>query len=748
MKKGNFAPKLLGLGVISAAVLAACGGGGSSSALAPASTSVSGVASKGIISGALVTAYCTAASGPSAVLGTATTGADGSYTITYTGSCSTPVHLVMTIPASGAQMFDEVTGQNSAVQAGALTLNSFLSSSASTNQAQITPFTDMAAAVISNAIAASGASALNSSTVGAAITAVQQQLFPSNPNLYYVKPVTPASAAAATGTTAVQQKQLSALLTSIAARAHKDHGGDFESAMQELETSIKASTQITTISGNVVANVAVPAGVSSPTAIMNQAISDAQSIPISDAEAARQIQDDSSGLVPTTPVSGTISAPTPGLTAAKNLIDSLRTNLKQLSNSSNTGFLNTQIASLKPDFKGVGHTASGVIDFMRVSGLASGAFGYLQQNPNTTLPYTVYGKGGTSCTYATGTGMTCTWGYGVNPTTGMPYFHTTVFTVTSPTSTSTYPQTYTLKWTDNSSFTGTQTKTLVDAAGDKTFMVSGDVGQLDGNSDHTTLNLAGKETVNATTGNIEDAIDTAVSGVNNTVVNKDANSNALFTVTMNSGNYVFFPGSATALSYPVSGSFNIKAVSSIPTATNNYEFDGTLNLPKFSADLSGTSYFPDISFTGSITNLTDSTVGKFMTGTLTETPDLSKFNTSQPTGPSNYKMETIAFNGSLTAPISGAAAAYKISNFIEYLNHGAFDQTDISLTYTDPSGVAISVTITKSPTGAGELKATGNGITLDDKIGTGGTISDSTTQYGTVSGNQVNYTDGTFESLN
>lgn len=92
------------------ALLSACGGGGGSSSSAPNSTTAAGVASKGPISKAKVTAYPVDSAG---VVGTSkiaegVTNSDGSYSLPL-GSYVGCVDLVMTV-AADTQMADEATG--------------------------------------------------------------------------------------------------------------------------------------------------------------------------------------------------------------------------------------------------------------------------------------------------------------------------------------------------------------------------------------------------------------------------------------------------------------------------------------------------------------------------------------------------------------------------------------------------------------------------------------------------------------
>jgi hypothetical protein len=123
------------------AVLQGCGGGGGSSstpsATSPATSSVSGVASKGLLSGATVTAYALSVSGvKGAALGSATTDATGAYSISlgsYTGA--------ILIEASGGSYKDEATG---ATTVNTALLKAAVANASGSVKAAVTPLTTIA----------------------------------------------------------------------------------------------------------------------------------------------------------------------------------------------------------------------------------------------------------------------------------------------------------------------------------------------------------------------------------------------------------------------------------------------------------------------------------------------------------------------------------------------------------------------------------------------------------------------------
>ena len=141
--------------VLTSALLSACGGGGgSSSDPAPtptpaATTTVSGVATKGLLQSALVTAYKVNADGSrGAAITSKETDATGGYTLdlgTYTG----PVVLEVTVVAGKTTTADEATGQSQSLPADFKLRSSLVVTAPATGNTQIqsasiTPYTELA----------------------------------------------------------------------------------------------------------------------------------------------------------------------------------------------------------------------------------------------------------------------------------------------------------------------------------------------------------------------------------------------------------------------------------------------------------------------------------------------------------------------------------------------------------------------------------------------------------------------------
>lgn len=130
--------------------LAACGGGGgsSTSGSTPSTVSVAGIASKGLLRNAVVTAYAVTNGIKGAALGSTTTDADGRYTLTGLPSGAL-VLLEVTPKADGSTtMLDEATDVVVPLPGGSdFKLRTAVNLEGSETSAQITPFTHMAVAL-------------------------------------------------------------------------------------------------------------------------------------------------------------------------------------------------------------------------------------------------------------------------------------------------------------------------------------------------------------------------------------------------------------------------------------------------------------------------------------------------------------------------------------------------------------------------------------------------------------------------
>jgi len=223
----------IGLSALATLVLAGCGGGGASSNGGVAATQVSGVAAKGIIKYAVVTAYELDTHGNIVrTVGNSETDATGKYSLTigssYTGG---PIKLVLTPKSDGSTLMvcdvaagcgtDPVTN-NTVVFGGdvhlppAFALAAYQPSVSLTNAtvtSQITPYTNMVAANVQSAVQA-GAT-LNNDLVSIATSKISTLV---GVNISTTEPVdiTNASAVAAASANSLQYGAFNAAIGDIA----------------------------------------------------------------------------------------------------------------------------------------------------------------------------------------------------------------------------------------------------------------------------------------------------------------------------------------------------------------------------------------------------------------------------------------------------------------------------------------------------------------------------------------------------
>lgn len=730
-----------------ATLLTACGGGGGSAATSSlGSSALTGIASKGIISGATVTAYCGGSkANPQVVMGTATTDANGNYSITPSSTCSLPVEVVVK-PKAGATMLDEATGVTVPLPSN-FTMSAYIANPGTTSTANITPFTNMAASVINNS-----STTPNATNVGAAINAVIASALGGDDQLYNAKPLTPA--AAANGT--VEEKKLSALLTAISAHANSlvitsasgatDTATATLLALQELDTAAQSTISIGS-NGSATINAVAPG--SAPADILNHDVSDAQSTTYDPNTEAESIA--ASAPVLTAPPAGTITATSPGIAAAKTLFTNLRTNLVLLSNSTKTGFVDTEVSAMRTGgFQGLGRTVNGVEAFVTAASHAS----YLLQNASS-LAYTngvayYSSKGGDVCSIAqvSPNQVSCNWGGMFNATTGVFAIHQTTFT---PVSTG-------LNWSDQlqtsslstgasptptgSVYTGTATSSGNINASNLVLGFNGTVAGMDLTATSSKINnLTGTESTSGTN---------TILALTGNMVNLDSTNTSQLTLSFGNGSQlVGTTPTSTAASQPVSANIVVNAVSPA------YSFNGTLAMTNFVHDLSGTYSEPgSITFTGSITDATNP-ASPFITGTLKETTNLAAntatgylgYNRQLNISASNYPQHTFDFAGSLVNFTVTPNMTYTVNLTVD---ETMWAQRGIAFTYTDPSNNTVQ--ISQNGTTPTTLTATSNGVTVVYTKGSGGAVYSGdptvpTNQIGVISPKVVNFDDGSVISL-
>jgi len=142
-----------------ALILTGCGGGGGGDR-----STISGLASKGPISGGTVTVFALNADGSKGNLGTATTGADGSYSVnigSYTGN--------VLVEVTGGTYTDEATG-NEVIRADTDKFHAARSGVSENVKVAVTPLTEIAYQLVGPKLTIDQANSLVSSMAGFSIT--------------------------------------------------------------------------------------------------------------------------------------------------------------------------------------------------------------------------------------------------------------------------------------------------------------------------------------------------------------------------------------------------------------------------------------------------------------------------------------------------------------------------------------------------------------------------------------------------
>lgn len=234
--------------MLSAGLLAACGGGGGDGSTTPnppvndsASVSLSGIAAKGLMANADVTAHAINADGTiaTAALATTTTDAQGHYSLSFSATKGQPYVIKVTANANTTHL-DEVSGVAQPLPVG-FTMRALLppvTTDTVTTSATVTPFSEMAVAA-----AAQATGGITAANAAQATTTVSQLLG------FEPTSVVPTSVNDADAT--VDQQKLALMLTAVSQLAASDAlGCDSGSAGDKTQCVVEAladAASITTI---------------------------------------------------------------------------------------------------------------------------------------------------------------------------------------------------------------------------------------------------------------------------------------------------------------------------------------------------------------------------------------------------------------------------------------------------------------------------------------------------------------------
>lgn len=351
---------IINVGALLLISLAGCGGGGNASSGSSGGTStppinttstLTGVAAKGLLIGANVNIYCGNASGAS--LWSGTTGVNGNYSASWAAACSQPL-LVSLTTSSTTIMISDITGLSVPVPAN-FTLRAYVSAPSTTIAQNVTPFTDMAATITDKL---SGTSAPTASQVSNAISAIVNTVLNGQQAVYNATPVMPSQL---TSSSPASAQELSALLTALMEQANVLGGVD--KLMTAINTQLAQEITISA-SGTVNYNNNIGTPANDPIALIQTGLT----LAAHDVKVTNPIVQT---LVTSTSLVGNncttsgcvVTGVTDPIPAATALLNSVRTELTTDfstlgANTNKTGFLQTQFAAMQQDANNITTSSS------------------------------------------------------------------------------------------------------------------------------------------------------------------------------------------------------------------------------------------------------------------------------------------------------------------------------------------------------------------------------------------------------
>lgn len=372
---------VLRLSVLASAIalVAACGGGGGGGGT-PAATggAISGVAAKGFLKKAKVTAYCGNSELAADLLITGVTGTAGEYSLTWTTTCTKPLLLVVEL-GTGTTMTDEATGTDVTPPTG-FKLRALVADPSTTKIKHITPFTDMAVAI------AGTSATLTKTAVSNAERAIVNTVLGGDIGAYDAEPLAPTVVAMATAS--VDEKKLATLLTAISAFAQDDatcklnttDGDKIKCATDAFAAQAMATVTAVSDTGYTVATTVPTDTPASMLAATLTKITNGTITGVTATDLSPDITSDTSGSatlltaaedkVTTAAASagGTVTVDAgsaSGIQAASDLFNSLKTDLLALSNGNGDGYLDQKLSAAQTDWSTNGQaSAKSFLDYM------------------------------------------------------------------------------------------------------------------------------------------------------------------------------------------------------------------------------------------------------------------------------------------------------------------------------------------------------------------------------------------------
>jgi len=362
-------------------LLTGCGGsgggvssspiGGTAAPTGTAGGTLSGIAAKGLLANAVVTAFCGNSEAAADQLATGATDATGKYNLAWTAACAKPVLLVVTAGAN-TTMADEATGTNVTLPAG-FKLRALVADPSITAIKNITPLTNMAVAVAGTSATLSKVAASN------AEAAIISTVLGGDIGAYQATPLQPTDAAMATAS--ADERKLATVLTAVSAFAQDGStaaacgglaggtGARIQCAINALATQAAATVTTVSDAGYTVAT-SVPAN--TPATMLAGALAKitlgtsssiitaagpqklASTVTADSAGSGALLASGNASIAAAAGAGGVVAITTAsGIQAARDLFTSLKNDLLAISNGSSSGYLDQKVSAMSADFANI-----------------------------------------------------------------------------------------------------------------------------------------------------------------------------------------------------------------------------------------------------------------------------------------------------------------------------------------------------------------------------------------------------------
>lgn len=723
--------------------LAACGGGGSSSdAVVSTTSTLEGVAAKGLIKNGVVKVYSYSADGtksanPIATTRTSTT--DGSYSVSLGSNIG--LFTVEVSADASTTMADEVSGSDIPMPT-TMTLRSLVQLDSATSTAvkgYVTPFTDMLVNAAANATG--GLTAANAASAQTGVTT----MLGFNP--LTTKPLMANSAAAATATDASEKLQ-SVTLAALSKLANDSSNslGCAGTVSEKIACVVTATTGSAALKDG---NLSIPLAAQIAVRTASEAV---VANPALNKTALTTLDGQTTFTQAAVPTTSTVVAP---IAAAKALFASLRSNINAWSDAVKGGALNIRADAMKADFDAaIAPLDKDLADWILISERGVVFYKNYADNGNTggsRQPVLRNGiEIGKCFLYADAADtMEVTSGVAANnvfcrlnksPVAGTTDLFTKTIVLT-PSNSSNTSFSYIAK-ARMETVLGVKTTIGEAGAGTVAYTKSGNtltgaaiVGDMPARTDSLGVKITDKETWNVSyvrTPEADSVVKYALSGE----ITAIKGGSAVGSVALQDGSFI--------RAVPVDGhvvSQNVKEVNlALAVGGANSKVVGTLSLSNFSTDKNGSNYAPtDLKFIGSFTNASS----EFFNGTLTaKASNYAAYDNSLTDSATNFVKASGSFTGIFRIP---GRPDLKLTLSVY---NPEFNLANFSGQYDDGTNTILISSSNASPKVINISSATGVSVQFNEGVNAADVMKNSSkiAVFDRATG-IITYNDGSFESL-